>query len=447
MVKLSFILWVIISVSTYAQYTETINTNRPGASQGAFSVGKNVVQFEAGLAFGSEKHSILNAKTNTTEFQYNIRVGLLKEQLEFGLQGSYLNLKEDTGFDRKGFPSTALGVKYLIYDPYKFKKEPDANILSWYANKKFQWKKLIPAVSAYAAANFTSSTGDLAFQNDPDTRATKTQPNITPRFVVSAHNVWSERLVFIVNLVSNNLGSEFPEFRFIGTTTYNFNDKISFFGEYEGVSSKIYKDYLLKIGGAYLLNSDLQLDARILGGENYNAKKYVELIKKDIESGHLDESVMQGKLQSVLENDVIVERFSGVDLENFAQEEEEEEEFGEEYDGEDIEEEDTRIKWWQVGRRRRLRKRAMSDTTSTKTLAGTGGRRSDFLDDEFIKKKQAEITPAERTPEELAELELRRQEEANKKKRGLFKKNNRANEVYVDKVTGDSIPPPDYSGY
>jgi len=480
---ISFILWVVISVSTYAQYTETINTNRPGTSQGAFSVGKNVVQFETGLAFGSEKHSIFNEKTNTTEFQYNIRVGLLKEQLEFGLEGSYLNLSSSNSignsgkFKRKGFPFNALGVKYLIYDPYKYKRERSANILSWKANRKFQWKKLIPAVSAYAAANFTSSSGDLAFQNNPDNRATKVQPNITPKFIISAHNVWSEKLVFIVNLVSRNLGSEFPEYRFITTTTYNFNEYFSFFGEYEAVSSQIYKDHLLKAGGAFLLTPDLQFDARILGnfkdtpsifnvalgasyrldyhknsdneyidtGESYDAKKYVELIKKDIESGHLDESVLTGKLQSVLENDVIVERFKGVDLESYAQEEEEEEEFDEDFD-EDIEEEDTRIKWWQIGKKRRLRKKALSDTTSTRSLAGTGGRRSDFLDDDFIKQKQLEITPAERTPEELAELELRREEEAKKKKKGFFGKNSKANEVYIDQVTGDTIPPPDYSG-
>jgi|GEM_PF-97572 len=480
---ISFMFWVLISASAYAQYTETINTNRPGNSQGAFGVGKNVVQFETGLAFGTEKHNIFNNKTNTTEFQYNIRVGLIKEQLEFGLEGSYLSLRSNDrignsseGLVKKGFPFNALGVKYLIYDPYKFQRERNSNILSWNANRKFQWRKLIPAVSAYAAANFTSSTGDLSFQNNPDTRATKAQPNITPKFVVSAHNVWSEKLVFIVNLVSRNLGSEFPELRFLATTTYNYNEYVSFFGEYEAVSSQVYKDHLLKAGGAFLLTPDLQFDARILGnlkntpsifnfalgasyrldyhknsdneyidtGENYDVKKYVELIKKDIESGHLDESVLTGKLQSVIEDDVIIERFKGVDLEEFTKEEEEED-FDEEFD-ENIEEEDTRIRWWQIGKKRRLRKKAISDTTSTKTLAGTGGRRSDFLDDEFIKQKQLEITPAARTPEELAELELRKEAENNKRKKRLFGKNSRANEIYIDKVTGDSIPPPDYSG-
>jgi len=480
---ISFVIWVLVSANITAQYTETINTNRPGTSQGAFSVGKNVVQFETGLALGSEKHSVFDNQTNTTEFKYNVRIGLLLERLEFNVEGSYLRLSSDdqigneSGITRSGFPLNAIGVKYLIYDPYKYQREKSTNILSWYANKKINWQRFIPAVSAYAAANFISSTGDLAFQNNPDNRATDTQPNVAPRIIVSAHNVWSERLVFVANLVSNNLGSEFPEFRFLTTVTYNFNSCWSFFGEYEAITSQINKDQLIKAGGAFLATKNLQFDARILGnfkntpsifnlafgasyrldyhknsdneyidtGENHDAKKYVALIKKDIESGHLDESALTGKLQSVIEDDVIVERFGGVDLESFAnEEEEEEEEFDEEFDG-DFEEEDTRIRWWQIGKKRRLRKRALSDTLSNKSIAGTGGRRSDFLDDDFIKQKQAEITPAERTPEQLAELELRREEEASKKKKKLFGRKNKANEVYVDKITGDSIPPPDYS--
>ena len=34
--------------SIHAQYTDVINSNRPGSSQSAFSVGTNVLQFELG---------------------------------------------------------------------------------------------------------------------------------------------------------------------------------------------------------------------------------------------------------------------------------------------------------------------------------------------------------------------------------------------------------------
>ena len=49
-------LFLFVSISVFAQYTETINSNRPGFSQGAFSVGKDVLQFETGFGLGKEEH-------------------------------------------------------------------------------------------------------------------------------------------------------------------------------------------------------------------------------------------------------------------------------------------------------------------------------------------------------------------------------------------------------
>ena len=47
----------------YGQYTDQINSNRPGASIGSFSVGKNVVQFEGGSELRTYKHITINIKT------------------------------------------------------------------------------------------------------------------------------------------------------------------------------------------------------------------------------------------------------------------------------------------------------------------------------------------------------------------------------------------------
>ena len=49
MKNLLFSVFILISnFSVFAQYTDVINSNRPGISQGAFAVGKNVLQFELG---------------------------------------------------------------------------------------------------------------------------------------------------------------------------------------------------------------------------------------------------------------------------------------------------------------------------------------------------------------------------------------------------------------
>ena len=44
-----------------AQYTETINSNRPGTSHGAFSIGKDVLQFELGISQLNLNHIALAA--------------------------------------------------------------------------------------------------------------------------------------------------------------------------------------------------------------------------------------------------------------------------------------------------------------------------------------------------------------------------------------------------
>ena len=76
-------------LSLFAQYTETINSNRPGFSQGAFSVGKQILQFEAGFGLGNEEHALLNTQTNAFIIDYNVRYGVWKEELEISLIGAY----------------------------------------------------------------------------------------------------------------------------------------------------------------------------------------------------------------------------------------------------------------------------------------------------------------------------------------------------------------------
>ena len=134
-----------------------INTNRPGVSQGAFSVGTNVLQFESGLSFGKEKHELQETEANAFNWDYSVRYGVWKEELEISLIGSFQRNKvTGPGYETtlSNFRSNTLGAKYLIYDPYKKMVLDGPNLYSWKANNRFQWKDLIPAVSIYAGANF-----------------------------------------------------------------------------------------------------------------------------------------------------------------------------------------------------------------------------------------------------------------------------------------------------
>ena len=55
----SFFL-MLTGIFSFSQYTEIINSNRPGTSHGAFAVGVNVLQFESAVSGQTLKHSNLN---------------------------------------------------------------------------------------------------------------------------------------------------------------------------------------------------------------------------------------------------------------------------------------------------------------------------------------------------------------------------------------------------
>ena len=88
--NISLILIIINFSLLNSQYTETINSNRPGSSHGAFSVGTNVLQFETGIkiiSIGFGKNEI-----NEQEFgSFIFRYGVLFENLELLLKGSVIN--------------------------------------------------------------------------------------------------------------------------------------------------------------------------------------------------------------------------------------------------------------------------------------------------------------------------------------------------------------------
>lgn len=255
----------LIGITLSAQYTEKINTNRPGTSQGAFSVGNNVLQLEGGLGFGKEKHKLLDTKTNVFNFDYSVRYGLLIEQLELRLNGKFRadGITQTIGANeqkikRSDFEVNTIGAKYLIYDPYKRPKKDSIDLNSWKAQHKFKWKSLIPAFSVYAGANFISTDNPFT---PPDDAA------ISPKIVIMTQNNWSTSIsgnwVLVTNLIVDKVTTNDPIIGWIITSTHTINDKWAAFGEYQGQKSDFYSDDIMRFGGAYLFNNDVQFDANI----------------------------------------------------------------------------------------------------------------------------------------------------------------------------------------
>ena len=83
------------STAIYSQYTDQINSNRPGASVGAFSVGKNVIQSELGFSFRRFTHNGYNNSTFNGGIGFlSLRWGFISEKLELLIDSKYLMLDD-----------------------------------------------------------------------------------------------------------------------------------------------------------------------------------------------------------------------------------------------------------------------------------------------------------------------------------------------------------------
>lgn len=241
-----------------AQYTETINSNRPGNSQGAFSVGTGVLQLEMGGYYGEDDHYLRRSETDILGTDYSLRYGIFFEALEVSLTGSFQNENttirignNDQEFQRSNFRTNTLGVKYMIFDPSRNIKPTEPNLYSWKANQRFDWKKLIPAVAVYAGANFSFGENPYLYEGEG---------NFSPKVVLATQNNWSGGWVFVTNFIADKLTEELPTFAGIFTLTHTFTPKFAGFLEYHGIISDVYADDLARTGVAYLLNDNFQFD-------------------------------------------------------------------------------------------------------------------------------------------------------------------------------------------
>lgn len=259
--KKVFFLGVMIWCSqiAVAQYTDVINSNNPGKTMGAYAVGRKVVQLETEFFYENSEHSLLYQKQNSFGVNYEVRYGVWKEKFEAILDGSLLYDKTETtripltSQSNFGFYRNTIGAKYLVYNP-TFQEE--VNVYSWKANNKFSLRKLIPAISVYAGANFFSKNRFLY-------EITNENHNfITPKAVISFQSHPIRNVVLIANLVGDNLISANRQLSYVLTLTHNlYNERWSIFVENEGVNSKYYTDTLVRLGTSFLFSEEFQINA------------------------------------------------------------------------------------------------------------------------------------------------------------------------------------------
>jgi hypothetical protein len=253
--NLSILLgFLLIPLWSFAQYTDQINSNRPGETMSAFAVGQSVIQLETGAYGISQKHHLLNYVTNGYGIDATIRYGMFKEKLEFLADVQYQSqLYEERliTMDQKALKQTVLGAKYLLYDPFK-NQEKKVNVYSWKVDKSFKWKQLIPAVSVFAGANITSANNPYHFS---------TKAGISPKVILITQNHFGDgSWVLVTNTIADYIGTEFPSYGYAVTLTKGLNKNWSGFIENQGYKSDFYSDLIVRSGAAYLVTEDLQLD-------------------------------------------------------------------------------------------------------------------------------------------------------------------------------------------
>ncbi len=245
-----------------AQYTELINSRRPGFSDSPFSVGTHVLQIESGLFYENQNTTDYKIKSLGTDIM--VRYGRFFEKLELNLnlafQHDNLNFDNPLTDDMKrtGLSQLTVGAKYLVYMS-KF-KDKSKEIRSWKAKTKFDWKRLIPSVGVYAGAN-VPITKNFIGGNFPQ----YIEDSFSPKIALYTQNDITDRFVFLMNLIMDKIGSGHKENSYILTGTYTLDNKFSVFAEHQGIfkDNDIPNDFQFGGGVAYLLSKDMQVDASV----------------------------------------------------------------------------------------------------------------------------------------------------------------------------------------
>tara|TARA_B110001452_G_C15159163_1_gene403244 strand:+ start:130 stop:1008 length:879 start_codon:yes stop_codon:yes gene_type:complete len=248
----------ILPTFVIGQYTDVINTNKPGESFSAFSVGTNVLQIETGTNFLKEEHNLLNNKFVGYGLDFSLRYGFLKEELEFITFGTYQN---DIFYDyrynptneiiRKNIKEFKIGFKYLILDPYK-DYDDSPNVYSYRANQKFKWRSLIPALAVMSGVNIDSKMNPYTSNGIN---------GVSPFILIATQNNFKNNSVLVTNIILDRIGSNQSDFEYVVSITKAINTNWAIFIETQGIKSDYYADNLFSFGAAYLFKKNLQVDA------------------------------------------------------------------------------------------------------------------------------------------------------------------------------------------
>ena len=309
-----FLLFAFSSCSIFGQFTDQVNSNRPGESMSAFSVGKTIFQTEIGLYKVKENHKLLEYEASGFGTDIALRYGYFREQFEFITNIQYQNDKYISDFEemnRNGFKKLVFGGKYLFYDPNKNYKEK-INVYSWKKNHSFKWHQMIPALSGYVGMN-------MDFQNSPYNYQLK--GGVSPKVMLISQNQFNGGHVFVINFFFDKITTTNKSYGYVMTYTRGINEHWSAFVENKAIQSNYYSDGIFTTGAAYLFDKSMQIDASLSSnykdtpslfyaglGFSWRFDKNYKEVKMKIKNGKEDKKSKKDKKAKIPVEEVPVEK-------------------------------------------------------------------------------------------------------------------------------------------
>ncbi len=241
------------SVMVFAQYTDVINSNKPGFSESPYSVGRGVYQFESNIFLRNTAIKPTFSKPQSLGIDLLFRTSFFLDKLELNAQLTYQ--KDKIAFKNiftshyftSGLSRMTIGGKYLVYQ--QTYKDKSKEIRSWKRKNAFDITRLIPSVAVYLGMN-TDFVNDIHKTGSitPKVGIITTKPNLSRNFNV------------ITNFYYDNIGTDFAQYSYIITLTQSFSNRWSAFFENQMVFQKYQNNINLGAGLAYLYSRNLQFN-------------------------------------------------------------------------------------------------------------------------------------------------------------------------------------------
>lgn len=238
-----FIPFVLVCVLCFcqfahAQYSETIQSDRPGQANSVFAAGKKQVILQSGFQFAQVGFSRSGDKTQTSAFANVIRVGLTK-RFELGAEITY---------------------QHETFLPYQSTLSGISTTSLRLRNHIFTGDGIVPSLGWQANLDFPSISKDYY------------EPYISPRITVMTSQSFGSIIGLATNWGLQWSGNLAPQGFYVLNLNAGLGDRFSAFVEHYGFIFRNDWDLKYDAGLAFLANNDFQLD---VSGGYYFDKEFL----------------------------------------------------------------------------------------------------------------------------------------------------------------------------